>query len=731
MTAGAIALIVVALFVLFVAFAGIKIVPQARAGIVERLGRYSRTLDAGLTLIVPFIDRVKPLIDLREQVVAFPPQPVITEDNLVVGIDTVIYFTVTDPKAATYEIANPLQAIEQLTVTTLRNVIGGLTLEETLTSRDNINSQLRVVLDEATGRWGIRVNRVELKSVEPPRTVQEAMEKQMRAERDRRAAILTAEGTKQSQILTAEGEKQAAVLKAEGARTAAILRAEGESKAIDTVFQAIHDGEPDQMLLSYQYLQMLPSLAQGSANKVFVIPSDFSQALGHISGALAPPRRLPDGDRAPAAQAAAGQRGRRRRGGGRRRRTRGGGSRAAAARGATQAAQRATRPAAPGRPPADRAARAGSTRPRPRPDRHARPRGGSAQEQRERPGAGDASRRRTRRPRLLDATSGPSHLRRGAARAHRPVHRPPASAPHPATVRRSAGDEERVGDRALATQRTAGHREGTGDVALDGEACSSISQLEVDARPRWPDRTGARAPAAAVAISVDARLGVRAGRSRREQRAGHLRPGVRRRPAAARRPSVPSIVSVRVRLPRREAPGHAVRRPPARRADRRRHQGRDARDPPRAARGRRQLQGRQAVHGERPRAREGVEVTRQLNPGQQVVKIVNEELTALMGGASAGLTFSPRPPTVILMAGLQGSGKTTATAKLARCLREERAAVGRRRRLRRLPPRRRRAARQGRRPGRRDRLRAGHRPRPGRHRRAGRSTRPSATARTS
>jgi regulator of protease activity HflC (stomatin/prohibitin superfamily) len=279
MTAGAIALIVVAIFVLIIAMAGVRIVPQARAGIVERLGRYSRTLDAGLTLIVPFIDRVKPLIDLREQVVAFPPQPVITEDNLVVGIDTVIYFTVTDPKAATYEIANPLQAIEQLTVTTLRNVIGGLTLEETLTSRDNINSQLRVVLDEATGRWGIRVNRVELKSVEPPRTVQEAMEKQMRAERDRRAAILTA-----------EGEKQAAVLKAEGARTAAILRAEGESKAIDTVFQAIHDGQPDQMLLSYQYLQMLPSLAQGSANKVFVIPSDFSQALGHISGALAPPQ---------------------------------------------------------------------------------------------------------------------------------------------------------------------------------------------------------------------------------------------------------------------------------------------------------------------------------------------------------------------------------------------------------------------------------------------------------
>jgi regulator of protease activity HflC (stomatin/prohibitin superfamily) len=226
---------------------------------------------------------------------------VITEDNLVVGIDTVIYFTVTDPKAVTYEVANPLQAIEQLTVTTLRNVIGGLTLEETLTSRDNVNSQLRVVLDEATGRWGIRVNRVELKSVEPPRTVQEAMEKQMRAERDRRATILTAEGSRQSQILTAEGEKQSAVLKAEGARTAAILRAEGEAKAIETVFQAIHDGAPDERLLSYQYLQMLPQLAQGQANKIFVIPSEFTQALGNlgaqIGGALEsapPPRPRPE-----------------------------------------------------------------------------------------------------------------------------------------------------------------------------------------------------------------------------------------------------------------------------------------------------------------------------------------------------------------------------------------------------------------------------------------------------
>src|SRR4051795_604098 len=286
MTAGLVALIVLALFVFVVAASGIRIVPQARAGVVERLGRYARTLDPGLTLIVPFVDRVKPLIDLREQVVSFPPQPVITEDNLVVGIDTVIYFTVTDAKAVTYEVANPLQAMEQLTVTTLRNVIGGMTLEETLTSRDTVNSQLRAVLDEATGKWGIRVNRVELKSVEPPRTVQEAMEKQMRAERDRRATILTAEGVKQSQILTAEGEKQSAVLRAEGQRTSAILRAEGEAKAIETVFSAIHDGAPDQALLSYQYLQMLPQLAQGTANKVFVIPSEYSQALSALTSRL-------------------------------------------------------------------------------------------------------------------------------------------------------------------------------------------------------------------------------------------------------------------------------------------------------------------------------------------------------------------------------------------------------------------------------------------------------------
>jgi regulator of protease activity HflC (stomatin/prohibitin superfamily) len=230
------------------------------------------------------------MMDLREQVVSVPPQPVITEDNLVVSIDTVIYFQVTDPRAATYEIAHYIQAIEQLTVTTLRNVIGGMALEETLTSRDQINGQLRGVLDEATGKWGIRVNRVELKAIDPPASIKDSMEKQMRADRDKRAAILTAEGVKQSQILTAEGEKQGAILKAEGERQAAMLRAEGQAKAIETVFQAIHDGDADPKLLAYQYLQMLPQIAQGESNKVWIIPSEVTQALGQLSAALPKPK---------------------------------------------------------------------------------------------------------------------------------------------------------------------------------------------------------------------------------------------------------------------------------------------------------------------------------------------------------------------------------------------------------------------------------------------------------
>jgi regulator of protease activity HflC (stomatin/prohibitin superfamily) len=283
-----IVLAVVLLFVLVMLAKTIRVIPQARAGVVERLGRYSRTLTPGLTMVVPFVDRVRPLLDLREQAVSFDPQPVITEDNLVVNIDSVIYYQVTDPKAATYEIANPVNAIDLLTVTTLRNVIGGMTLEQTLTSRDSINDQLRGILDEATGKWGIRVHRVELKAVDPPPSIKDTMEKQMRADREKRAAILQAEGVKQAQILQAEGEKQAAILKAEGQRQSQILQAEGQAKAIETVFGAIHAGKPDQELLAYQYLQVLPQIAQGDANKLWVIPSELTRALGGISDRILP-----------------------------------------------------------------------------------------------------------------------------------------------------------------------------------------------------------------------------------------------------------------------------------------------------------------------------------------------------------------------------------------------------------------------------------------------------------
>ena len=297
--------LIVALIAVFTVVRAVRIVPQARARNVERLGRYHRTLDPGLSLVIPFIDRVHPVIDLREQVVSFKPQPVITEDNLVVEIDTVLYFQVTDPRAAAYEIANFLQAVEQLTVTTLRNVVGSMDLERTLTSRDTINSQLRGVLDEATGKWGLRVNRVEIKAVDPPATIKDAMEKQMRAERAKRAAILSAEGQRQAQILTAEGDKQAAVLRAEGNRTADILKAEGEARAIDHVFQAVHRNDPDPKMLAYQYLQTLPQLAQGPGNTFFVIPSEVTSALHNVSRAFAeslPP--IPATDTSPGESAA-------------------------------------------------------------------------------------------------------------------------------------------------------------------------------------------------------------------------------------------------------------------------------------------------------------------------------------------------------------------------------------------------------------------------------------------
>ncbi|GGF34005.1 paraslipin [Marmoricola endophyticus] len=294
------ALIVILVLLVLVAFVlgqTIKIIPQARAGIVERFGKYRTTLNPGLNLVTPFVDRVRYKIDLREQVVSFPPQPVITEDNLVVSIDTVIYFQVTDPVAATYEIANYISAVEQLTMTTLRNIVGGMDLESTLTSREEINGGLSGVLDEATGRWGIRVGRVEIKGIDPPPSIKDSMEKQMRADRDKRAAILTAEGQRQSAILTAEGNKQSAILNAEGdrestilraqaERESAILKAQGEGQAITTVFQAIHDGQPDQSLLAYQYLQMMPKIAEGDANKLWVVPSEITKALEGLGSAV-------------------------------------------------------------------------------------------------------------------------------------------------------------------------------------------------------------------------------------------------------------------------------------------------------------------------------------------------------------------------------------------------------------------------------------------------------------
>ena len=282
-------IVVAALLVIFgitLIAKAVRIVPQSYAIIVERLGKFQAEYGAGMHFLVPFIDRVRTTVDLREQVVSFPPQPVITSDNLVVSIDSVIYYQVTDPRRATYEIANYLQAIEQLTVTTLRNVIGSMDLEQTLTSRDQINGQLRGVLDQATGRWGIRVGNVELKSIDPPASIQGAMEQQMRAERDRRAAILTAEGVKQSQILTAEGDKQSAILRAEGQAQSAILKAQGESRAILQVFDAIHRGNADPKLLAYQYLQTLPKIANGSSSKMWIVPTEFTAALDGIAGAL-------------------------------------------------------------------------------------------------------------------------------------------------------------------------------------------------------------------------------------------------------------------------------------------------------------------------------------------------------------------------------------------------------------------------------------------------------------
>ena len=286
MYAEAIIAAVVALLVVVAVLRSVRIVPQARARNVERFGRYRKTLEPGMNFIIPVIDRVKKEIDLREQVVSFKGQPVITEDNLVVLIDTVLFFQVTDPRAADYEIVDYIGAIEQITATMLRSVIGSMDLEQTLTSRDHINNMLRGVLDDASGKWGIRVTRVEIKAIDPPKSVKDAMEKQMRAEREKRAAILTAEGVRQAKILTAEGEKQSAILTAEGAKQSAILRAEGQAEAIAAVFQAVHDNDPDPKLLAYQYLQTLPQLAQGPGNTFWVIPSEVTTALRSVASAF-------------------------------------------------------------------------------------------------------------------------------------------------------------------------------------------------------------------------------------------------------------------------------------------------------------------------------------------------------------------------------------------------------------------------------------------------------------
>ncbi|HMI26337.1 MAG TPA: SPFH domain-containing protein [Streptosporangiaceae bacterium] len=292
---------VVVLLVVITVMRSVRIIPQARARNVERFGRYRKTLEPGMNFIIPGIDRVKKEIDLREQVVSFMGAPVITADNLSVLIDTVLFFQVTDPRAADYEIVNYIQAIEQITATMLRSVIGSMDLEKTLTSRDHINNMLRGVLDDASGKWGIRVTRVEIKAIDPPKSVKDAMEKQMRAEREKRAAILTAEGVRQSKILTAEGEKQSAILTAEGAKQSAILRAEGQAQAIGAVFQAVHDNDPDPKLLAYQYLQTLPQLAQGAGNTFWVIPSEVTSALRSVASAFG------GGDAAPAASAAPAQ----------------------------------------------------------------------------------------------------------------------------------------------------------------------------------------------------------------------------------------------------------------------------------------------------------------------------------------------------------------------------------------------------------------------------------------
>jgi len=293
-------IIVLAAVVAFVVGAAIRIVPQARRYNIERFGRYQRTLQPGLNLLIPLVDRVNTKLDIREQVYSSDPKPVITEDNLVVNIDTVLYYQITDPRAAAYEVADYLKAIDQLTVTTLRNLIGSMDLESTLTSRETINTRLREVLDAATGKWGIRVNRVEIKAIDPPTSIKEAMEKQMRAERDKRAAILHAEGERQSLILKAEGTRMKQILEAEGHQQAMILEADGEAKALEQVFQAVHTNDADPKVLAYKYLEMLPRLAE-HGNGYFVIPGELTEAVKTVTSAFAADHGAPRSDGPPRA----------------------------------------------------------------------------------------------------------------------------------------------------------------------------------------------------------------------------------------------------------------------------------------------------------------------------------------------------------------------------------------------------------------------------------------------
>ena len=289
-----IVLVLVALVVGGVA-STVRIVPQARRYNIERFGRYRITLQPGLNFVIPLVDRVNNKLDVRETVYSSNPRPVITEDNLVVAIDTVLYYQITDPRAAAYEVANYLQAIDQLTVTTLRNLIGSMDLETTLTSRETINTRLREVLDDATGKWGIRVNRVEIKAIDPPASIKEAMEKQMRAERDKRAAILHAEGKRASLILEAEGTRQKSILEAEGHQQARVLEADGEAKALERVFQAVHANDADAKVLAYKYLEMLPSLA-AHGNSFWVIPGELTEAMRTVTGAFADSVSKPAGN---------------------------------------------------------------------------------------------------------------------------------------------------------------------------------------------------------------------------------------------------------------------------------------------------------------------------------------------------------------------------------------------------------------------------------------------------